>query len=177
METYQDCHCLSKRKKVGAGTSWKRVAVCKEENECVTQPCSLAWCLGYPQSSEKLSPHLPRQMRSLAGAKPMSWGHSGSTLKDILSFRMAEGHFALLIFLQCGCLSKVTSVRKIQKSHINHPPSTPPFFLNTKEKGIFLFLIFPWSFTECASAKTKGLAFIREAKCWRPPDGHSSAPH
>lgn len=117
-------------------------------------------------------------MRSLAGAKPMSWGHSGSTLKDLLSFRMAEGHFALLILFQCGCLSKVTSARIIQNSQVILLPPLP-FFPITEKLSLrdypFLFLTLPGSCTEHISAETKGLAITREANCWRPPDRPSPA--
>lgn len=184
METYQDCNCLSKRKEVGADTSWKGVAICKEANECTAlNPTAQLGAWDILTAGRNFSLIYSERWDLWQVQSPCHRDMVEAHWRTTLSFRMAEGHFALLLLFQCGCLSEVTSARKTQNSHINHPPSNPSLLPDYRRDKVplrgypFLFLTRPGSCTKHASAQTKGLANTREANCWKPPDGHSPAGH
>ena len=144
------------------------MAICKEANECVAlNPTAQLGAWGILTAVKNFSLIYSDEISGRCKAHVM-----GTQWKNI------EGHTVLF---QCGCLSEVTSARKIQHSHINHPPSTLSLLPDYRRDKVslrdysFLFLTLPGSCMEHASAKSEGLAMTREANCWRSPDGHSPA--
>ena len=182
METYQDRLWLSKRKYVGADTSWKWLSTKRQMNAWLLTP-QPSWVLRISWQQCETFPSFTRTEEISRWCRACIMG---------TQWKHTEGHIVLQHGWRATCSSNPLpawfplrgDLCQENPEYPYKPSSFHPLLLPDYRRDkvslrdyLFLLLTLPRPCSECASPKTEGLAITREANCWRSPNRHSPAAH